>query len=76
MEYTAANILLPVGGLFIVIFIGWYLGKKETKIEISNDGSLKTRFMGVFMFIVKFIAPIAITIVFLRGLGILDFLFK
>ena len=67
----SANILLPLGAIFIVVFVGWYMGKKAVKDEISNQGALKGRFINLFMLIVKFIAPIAITLVFIYGLGLL-----
>lgn len=66
----SANILLPLGAILIVIFVGWHLGKKVVADEISNEGTLKVRFLKLFMIIVKFIAPIAITLVFLYGLGL------
>ncbi|HYW94629.1 MAG TPA: sodium-dependent transporter [Bacteroidales bacterium] len=68
LNFTTANILLPVGGFFIVIFIGWYYGSKKTREELSNSGKLKSRYVPAFMFIVRFIAPIAIVIVFAYGI--------
>jgi neurotransmitter:Na+ symporter, NSS family len=65
--------MLPVGGFFIVIFIGWFFSPKLTKKELTNDGELKAGYIPVFMFIVKFVAPIAIAAVFLYSLGILKF---
>lgn len=73
LNFTSANILLPLGGFFIVAFIGWYFGKEKTRKEVGNQGSLKARYLPVYMFIVKFIAPIAIALVFLNGLGIVKF---
>jgi NSS family neurotransmitter:Na+ symporter len=67
----SANILLPLGAILIVVFVGWSMGKANVKDEISNGGTLKSRFLNVFMIIVKFIAPIAITFVFLYGLGLI-----
>ncbi len=69
MEFTASDILLPLGGLLIVLFIGWYLGSKKTRREVSNEGSLRARHFPVFMFLVRFVAPFAIALVFLYGLG-------
>lgn len=71
MNYTTANIMLPTGGLFIVIFVGWFMGRKNIRDEISNGGILKARLFLIFLVIVRFIAPLAIAAVFLNGLGIL-----
>jgi NSS family neurotransmitter:Na+ symporter len=69
-DYFATNILLPLGAFFIVIFLGWFFSKKQIKEEVTNSGQLKFRLFPVFMFIIKFIAPLAIFIVFLKGLNI------
>ncbi|MEA1897506.1 MAG: sodium-dependent transporter [Bacteroidota bacterium] len=69
-DFLSANVLLPLGAIFIVIFVGWHLGKKQVKDEISNQGELKVKLINVFMIIVKFIAPVAIAAVFLYGLGL------
>ncbi len=71
LDYVSANILLPIGALAIVIFLGWYLGKKVIADELSNNGNLKMKFLGVFVFIIKFIAPIAIALVFFNSIGLL-----
>jgi len=71
MDFTSSNLLLPLGGLCIVIFVGWYLSKKDMKEELSNSGSLKALYFPVYIFIVRFIAPIAIAVVFIYGLGLI-----
>jgi NSS family neurotransmitter:Na+ symporter len=68
LNFTSANILLPLGGLFIVLFVGWFLSKKVTKDELTNNGTIKARVIPVYLFLVKFIAPIAIAIVFIYGI--------
>jgi len=73
LNFTSANLLLPLGGLLIVLFVGWYLGSKKTREELSNRGTLKARFFPVFIFLVKFLAPIAIAVVLINKLGILKF---
>jgi neurotransmitter:Na+ symporter, NSS family len=50
MDFTASNILLPLGGFFIVMFVGWYLGSASARREISNEGTLKTQaFSGIYV---------------------------
>ena len=71
MNFTSANILLPLGGLFIVLFVAWYLGPKKAKKELSNNGELKARFIPLYMFIIRYIAPLAIAFIFLQGVGLI-----
>jgi len=73
IDWISANLLLPVGGSFIAIFIGWFFGRKKVQAEIAMGGKLSGIMLSGFMFLVKFIAPIAIAIVLLYKVGLLNF---
>lgn len=73
LDFTASSVFLPIGGVFIVVFLGWYLGKRNIKEEITSDGLYKAKLINLFVFIIKFLAPIAIAMVFLHGIGLLKF---
>lgn len=73
MDWISANLFLPIGGLFIALFVGWYLGRKKVAEEIAKGGKLSGVFLTGFMFLVKIIAPIAIAIVMLNKIGLLKF---
>ncbi len=73
MDWVSANIMLPVGGLFIALFIGWFFGRKKVEAEVAKGGNLSGIFLSSFMFLVKFVAPIAIAIVLLNKIGLLNF---
>jgi len=62
------DLLLPLGGFFIVVFIGWFLAKDNTKGELSSGGKYPLGYYRLFMFLVKFVAPLAIALLF--GLGV------
>lgn len=70
-DYVTAKIMLPLGGLCISIFTGWYLDKKIVWSEITNNGTLKVPVYKLIIFILKFIAPIAIACIFINELGLL-----
>lgn len=72
-NYTTANILLPLGGLLIVAFLGWFFPGRDTKDELSNGGTLRVRYYSLYRFAIRFLAPLAIALVFLNGLGLLKF---
>jgi neurotransmitter:Na+ symporter, NSS family len=71
LDYAASNVLLPLGGLLIVVFVGWYMDNQKVKEEVTNQGVVKFRLFNAFIFIIKFIAPVAIAIIFLRGIGLI-----
>jgi len=74
LDWVSSNLLMPVGGMAISIFIGWEIGKSKVKKELEKNGSkISSAFLSVFIFIVKYIAPIAIAIVGLNGIGLIKF---
>lgn len=70
-DFVTAKIMLPLGGLLISIFTGWYLDKKIVKGEITNNGELKGSIYIYLIFILKYIAPVAISFIFINELGFL-----
>lgn len=69
-DYAASNIMLPVGGMLISIFAGWYLDKNLVRDEVTNRGTLQARYLPVVVFILRYIAPVAIACVLLGQLGL------
>ncbi len=61
------DLTLPLGGFFIVVFIGWVFSGKNTKQELCSNGAFKIRYHRLFMFLVKFVAPLAIAFLFALG---------
>lgn len=59
-------ILMPVGGIIISLFTGWYLDKKLVRDEITNQGKLTFRFFTVYIFLLRWIIPVAIGLVFIN----------
>ncbi|MEG0948595.1 MAG: sodium-dependent transporter [Bacteroidales bacterium] len=69
-DYVSANILLPLGGLLVSLFVGYRLNKQITYMEVTNDDTLKVWYFKPLMFILRYLAPVAIILIFLSGLGI------
>ena len=70
-DFVTAKLMLPLGGLLISIFTGWYLDKKLVWSEITNNGTLKVPTYKLIIFILKYVAPIAISGIFIKELGLL-----
>lgn len=72
-DKVASNIFLPLGGLLISIYVGWKLDRK-----ILDDEFIPAEKVIVqpLVFILKYIAPVAIAIVFLYGLHFTNPLFE
>ena len=70
-DFVTAKLMLPLGGLFIALFTGWYLDKKIVWEELTNRGTLKVRIYRLIVFLLKFVAPIGIAFVFINELKLL-----
>lgn len=68
MDKFSANILLPIGSLFIVIFVGWKMGKQDFYDELTNQNTLKISIKSFIFFIIKYVAPIVILTIFINQL--------
>lgn len=71
LDFVTANILLPIGGLFISIFTGWILDKRVLRRELTNDGTLRFRILSLFVFMLRWICPAVLLLVFLDNLKLL-----
>ena len=62
-DYTTANIMLTFGALLIVIYVGWFFGRKNFVDELTAGGKGNVVLAKIISIIVKFIAPIGIGLV-------------
>ncbi len=70
-DFTTGQILLPVGGFLTCLFLGWYMPKKIVKDEFTNWGTLSSRFFSIYMFLVRYVCPIAILCIFLHQFNLI-----
>ena len=69
-DFVTGQIFLPIGGFFTCLFVGWYVPKKIVVDELTNWGTLRCRFVGLFLFCVRYVCPLCILSVFLHQLGL------
>ena len=60
LDYTAANWLLPIGGLLIALFAGWALRRRDTRDELETGHPDVGRIHGGWLFLIRFAAPVAV----------------
>jgi NSS family neurotransmitter:Na+ symporter len=68
LDYLTSNIMLPLGGLMIAIFAGWAMKQSSSMEELAIK---KPIFYHGWRFLIRYITPAAVIIVFLNGLGLL-----
>ena len=76
LDYLTAKIMLPLGGMLICIFVGTRVDRKILKAELTNEGSIPFHFFNTYAFFMKYIAPVAIGLIFLNELGLINKLIK
>ena len=76
LDFVTAKIMLPLGGMMICIFTAKRVDKLLLKEEVTNHGTIRFYFFNTYAFFVKYIAPIAIGLIFLNELGLLNWLTK
>lgn len=68
-DFLTAKFMMPLGGILITMFVEWYLDRKLVVDELTNGGTLKVRGLGFLLFLVRWVAPIGVGVVFLNELA-------
>jgi NSS family neurotransmitter:Na+ symporter len=70
LDVITAKYMLPAGGIFISLFVGWYLNKKIIAAQLTNEGQLKfgISFLKMYIFLLRYVAPTAILAIFIYGI--------
>ncbi len=70
-DFLSSNILLPLGGILICLFVGWVYGLPQLEKQLSNNGTLHNRLLlKTVFFLVRFLTPLLIAAVLLHGLKV------
>ena len=71
LDFLTAKIMLPLGGLLVSIFVGWFMQRKLVEAELTSEGRQhwSIGMLKTYTFLVRFIAPIAIIAIFIYGLA-------
>ena len=65
LDFLTASVLLPLGGLLIAIFVGWFASREFSKQEakFASEAWFK-----LWFFVLRYLSPLAISAIFLHGL--------
>ena len=69
-DNLSSNILMTLGSLLTVLFVGWRMKKTDVYDEFTNGGTLSAnaKVFGVLWFLIRYICPLTIITIFLSGL--------
>ncbi|WP_090204738.1 sodium-dependent transporter [Ectothiorhodospira magna] len=67
-DYLTSNIMLPLGGLLIALFVGWRMNRRSVEEELG----LRSRvFFKAWYHVLRFAAPIGILLIFLKAVNLI-----
>lgn len=69
-EDITSDYLLPLGGMFMAIMLGWAVSKERLRTAMTDFG-MKPWFFPIYLVLVRFVTPTAILLIMLRQSGIL-----
>lgn len=65
LDFLTANIMLPLGGLMIAVFVGWKMKESDVMAEVKMGNPL---IFDIWRLVLKFVAPVGIAYVLCNGL--------
>jgi NSS family neurotransmitter:Na+ symporter len=65
-DFLASNIMLPLGGLMIALFVAYGAGRHMALEELSIS---RQRLFDAWWFVIRYVSPVGIAIVFLNSIG-------
>jgi NSS family neurotransmitter:Na+ symporter len=70
-DFVSSNVILPAGGIFIALFIGWVWGLDKFRLSLTNHGQLHNgKLAHAVFFLLRYVSPLLILIVMLKGLNV------
>lgn len=71
-DSISSNMLLPLGGLLIAIYVGYVAKKEDVTLELSNNGTLNNiALINIILFMLRYVSPFLLILVFLTSVGVI-----
>lgn len=60
LDFLTAQIMLPLGGMFIALFVGWFMNRAVIAAEIGGESH---PMFNIWLYILKFVSPVLVAVV-------------
>ena len=67
-DFTVTKFIMPLGGLLMTLFVGWWLDRRLVEQQLTNDGTLSVHLMRPLLVLIRWVAPLGILVIFLNEL--------
>ncbi|MDF1764052.1 MAG: sodium-dependent transporter, partial [Oleibacter sp.] len=64
LDFLTTNLLMPLGGVMIAIFVGWFMSWRA----VTDEARLSPAILQVWKVMIRVISPAAVALVFINGL--------
>lgn len=71
LDYLVSGWSMPLGAFFISLFVAWAWKHDAVQTEVKTGSTVPPWVFAIWMFLVRYVAPLAILAVFLQGIGLL-----
>lgn len=68
LDKLCSNWLIPLGGLLFTLFVGWKMSRNDVRDEFTNGGRRNRHVFGIVYFLIRYLAPVGIVVVFFSNL--------
>lgn len=68
LDFITTKLFIPIAGFFAAIYVSYIIDKKVVKDQLSNQGKELSTYAKVLLWLLRYVAPLAIAIVFIYGL--------
>lgn len=73
-DFLVAKLIMPIGGMLMCVFLGWVVDERVLRAEMTNHGTLKSPLYPTYRFIIRYVAPLCIFLIFANELGLFRFI--
>ncbi|MBR3283860.1 MAG: sodium-dependent transporter [Alloprevotella sp.] len=70
-DWSSSNVLLPLSGFLLTLFVGWVMPKSIVYEQLANKQGKIVTAVKILVFILRYVAPVAIFLILMRGLGMI-----
>ncbi len=73
LDHLASNWLLPIGGFFLTLGIGWFVTREKTEAELIDEQTPSWFHYGTWRFFIRYVAPVAVAAIIIAVISGHDF---
>lgn len=66
LDYVANQVMLPLGGFLIALFVGWFVSRESSRAELAIGSPL---LFGIWHFAMRFVVPPVVLVILISGLS-------